>query len=94
MSNYKQSIFMKKKNYGIIVEENFYYPVTYIIKQDGTKVIENTMLKGMDMTENQIKQLYFSGYFEVKPTAEKVDEYLDFINNKRKCKSATINKIA
>jgi len=42
------------------------------------------MLKGGDMTENQIKELFFLGYFEEKPTQEEVDEYLDYINEKRK----------
>lgn len=28
------------------------------------------MLKGGDMTENQIKELYFLGYFEEKPDQE------------------------
>ncbi len=35
---------MKRRNYAIMVEENSHYPVSYTIKQDGTKVIENTML--------------------------------------------------
>lgn len=43
---------MKHRNYAIMVEENSHYPVSYTIKQNGTKVIENTMLKGGDMTEN------------------------------------------
>lgn len=75
---------MKRRNYAIMVEENSHYPVSYTIKQDGTKVIENTMLKGGDMTENQIKELVFLGYFEEKPTQEEVDEYLDYILLKRK----------
>ena len=80
----KQTFIMKHRNYAIMVEENSHYPVSYTIKQDGTKVIENTMLKGGDMTENQIKELFFLGYFEEKPTQEEVDEYLDYINEKRK----------
>jgi len=75
---------MEYRNYAIMVEENSHYPVSYTIKQDGTKVIENTMLKGGDMTENQIKELFFLGYFEEKPTQEEDDEYLDYINEKRK----------
>lgn len=63
---------MKYRNYAIMVKENSHYPVSYTIKQDGTKVIENTMLKGGDMTENQIKELFFLGYFEEKPTQEEV----------------------
>ena len=74
---------MKYRNYAIMVEENSHYPVSYTIKQNGEKVIENTMLKGGDMTENQIKELFFLGYFKEKPTQEEVDEYLDFLNNKK-----------
>ena len=37
------------------------YPVTYTIKQDGTKVNEPTMLKGDDLTELQIVQLFVKG---------------------------------
>jgi hypothetical protein len=78
---------MEYRNYAIMVRENSHYPVSYTIKQDGTKVIENTMLKGSDMTENQIKELFFLGYFKEKPTQEEVDEYLDYINEKRKKKT-------
>jgi len=57
---------MKKEkiNYAIMVDAELKYPVTYTIKQDGTKVIENTFLLGKDMTENQIKELYENGYFK------------------------------
>lgn len=70
---------MKHRNYAIMVEENSHYPVSYTIKQDGTKVIENTMLKGGDMTENQIKELFFLGYFEEKPTQEEDNEIFGFV---------------
>lgn len=50
-------------NYGTLVRANTLYPVTYTIKQDGTKVIENKMLPGGDLTEPQIKELVRSGYF-------------------------------
>lgn len=73
---------MKHRNYAIMVEENSYYPVSYTIKQDGTKVIENTMLKGCDMTKNQIKELFFYNYFNEKPTFEESDEYFSSIRNK------------
>jgi hypothetical protein len=73
---------MKNRNYALLVHENVSYPVSYTIKQNGTKVVENTMLKGGDMTENQIKELFFLGYFEEKPTQEEVDEYLDYLNEK------------
>jgi hypothetical protein len=50
---------MKKQiNYASLVDANKKYPVTYTIKQDGEKVIENTYLLGEDLTENQIKELY------------------------------------
>ena len=60
-----------------MVEENSHYPVTYTIKQNREKIIENTMLKGRDMTENQIKELFFLGHFKEKPKQEEVNEYLD-----------------
>jgi hypothetical protein len=50
-------------NYGIMVNQKNKYPVTYTIKHDGTKVIENTFLLGEDMTQNQIKELHDKGYF-------------------------------
>ncbi len=34
------------------------YPVSYTIKQDGTKVIGLSELKGEDLTENQIAELF------------------------------------
>ncbi|KKN20214.1 hypothetical protein LCGC14_0937960 [marine sediment metagenome] len=54
-------------NFALLVKEETKYPVTYTIKQNGDKVIGNTKLKGGDLTENQIKQLYFSGYFTPSP---------------------------
>lgn len=75
---------MKYINFALLVDQYKLYPVTYTIKQDGTKVIENTMLKGGDMTENQIKELFFLGYFDEKPTQDEVNEYLDSLIKKRK----------
>jgi len=46
-----------KINYGTLVDPEKEYPVTYTIAQDGTKTIQNTFLKGKDLTENQIKEL-------------------------------------
>lgn len=40
------------------VNPNQEYPVTYTIKQDGTKVYEPTILRGEDLTENQIAELF------------------------------------
>ena len=40
------------------VNPNQEYPVTYTIKQDGTKINEPTMLKGEDLTQNQIVELF------------------------------------
>lgn len=48
---------MEKINYGIMVDAETKYPVTYTIKQNGKKVIENTFLLGKDLTQNQIKEL-------------------------------------
>jgi len=53
-----------KPSYGSMVDPEAKYPVTYTIKQDGTKVIENTFLLGKDMTENQIKELFDNGTLE------------------------------
>lgn len=47
----------KHTNYATMVESDILYPVSYTIKQDGTKVFEKTYLKGSDLTENQIKEL-------------------------------------
>jgi hypothetical protein len=74
---------MKTINFALLVHENVSYPVTYIIKQNGQKVKENTFLKGGDLTENQIKELYYKGHFEEKPTQEEIDEYLDYLNEKK-----------
>jgi len=71
-------------NYAILVDEKTLYPVRYTIKQDGTKVYENTFLKGRDMTENQIKELYFKGFFKQKPTQQETDNYLDYLIRRRK----------
>lgn len=37
------------------------YPVTYTINHDGTRVNEPAMLKGEDLSENQIAQLFSKG---------------------------------
>ena len=68
---------MKYINFALLVAENTFYPVSYIIKQDGTKVFKKTELKGCDLTENQIKELYYKGYFSEKPTQEEINEYLN-----------------
>ena len=44
-------------NYGILVAPEQWYPVTYTIDQSGKKHIGATILKGKDLTENQIKEL-------------------------------------
>lgn len=64
-------------NFALLVNENDLYPVNYTIKQNGEKVKKPAKLKGGDLTENQIKQLYFSGYFDDKPTQEEIDNYID-----------------
>ncbi len=40
------------------VNPNQEYPVTYTIKQDGTRVNEPAILKGEDLTEPQITELF------------------------------------
>lgn len=42
-----------------LIDPEKMYDVTYTIKQDGTKVFENTKLLGKDLTENQIKEVAF-----------------------------------
>jgi hypothetical protein len=74
-------------NYAILVEEKKIYPVRYTIKHDGTKVNKNTFLQGRDMTENQIKELYFKGFFKHKPTPQETDNYLDYLISKKTFKS-------
>ena len=54
-------------NFALLVNEDDSYPVSYTIKQNGEKVKGHAKLKGGDLTENQIKQLYFSGNFKEKP---------------------------
>lgn len=56
---------MNKINYGTLVHPGYLYPVTYTIKQDGTKVIEQKMLPGEDLTEPQIKELVKKGWFRL-----------------------------
>ena len=73
-----------KMNYAILVNEKTLYPVRYTIKQNGTKVYEKTFLEGGDMTENQIKELYFKGFFNQKPTQEEIDNYLDYLIIRKK----------
>lgn len=46
-----------KPNYATLIKGNKKYPVTYTIKQDGTKVFKKGFLKGKDLTENQINEL-------------------------------------
>jgi uncharacterized protein YqgQ len=74
-------------NYAILVAEKTLYPVRYTIKQNGTKVYENTSLEGKDMTENQIKELYFKGFFNQKPSEQEIDNYLDYLISKKTFKS-------
>ncbi len=45
------------------------YPVSYTIKQDGTKIYENTFLLGKDLTEKQIEQL--NHFQPLSPSIEK-----------------------
>jgi hypothetical protein len=70
---------MNRINFATLVEEETLYPVTYTVRQNGDRIKENTTLRGGDLTENQIKELYYKGYFEQKPTQEEVDGYLDYL---------------
>lgn len=53
-------------NYALLVEEEKMYPTNYTVKHDGVKVYGEYNLKGGDLAENQIKQLYYSGFIKVK----------------------------
>lgn len=64
-------------NFALLVNENEVYPVSYTVNNKGEKIKEPAKLKGGDLTENQIKQLYFSGYFDDKPTTKEVNDYID-----------------
>ncbi len=74
-------------NYAILVNEKTLYPVRYTIKQNGAKVYAKTFLEGSDMTENQIKELYFKGFFNQNPTQEEIDNYLDYLISKKTFKT-------
>ena len=54
-------------------------------KEFKQKIVETIMPIAKNMTENQIKELFFLGYFEEKPTQEEVDGCLDYILTKKKC---------
>lgn len=49
----------KLRNAVKFIDPDQLYPVSYTIKQDGTKVNVPTMLKGKDLTEPQIAELVF-----------------------------------
>lgn len=46
-----------KINYGKLIDPEKWYPVSYTIKQDGTKVRVNANILGSHLTENQIKEI-------------------------------------
>lgn len=49
-------------NWALLVDPEKEYPVSYTIKQDGTKVNKPAILLGKDLTENQIKELRQNGH--------------------------------
>lgn len=49
-------------NWGTKVHPDYLYPVNYLIKPDGNKLFGNFELKGSDMTENQIIELFNNPY--------------------------------
>ncbi len=48
---------MAKPNYGIMVNADKMYPISYAIRQDGRKAYKKTFSKGSDLTENQIRDI-------------------------------------
>lgn len=53
-------------NYALLIDENKLYPVNYVIDGSGNKIKKKCKLKGSDLTENQIKELYFNNFFDNK----------------------------
>lgn len=51
-------------NYAILIDENTMYPVSYIVKQNGEKIMASSFLKGGDLTENQIKEYLLEEFYE------------------------------
>jgi hypothetical protein len=57
--NKKEHITAKlKRKLALEINPDEIYPVKYTIKQDRTKVMMPTYLKGKDLTENQIINLW------------------------------------
>lgn len=50
-----------KRELVLKIDPEKYYPVNYIILQNGSKVMKSTYLKGKDLTERQIINLYKQG---------------------------------
>ena len=78
-------------NFALLVNENDIYPVTYTFYRD-KKIIENTTLKGGDLTENQIKILFFSGQLKRKPTQEEIESHLLSVNLKEIKKTLNLSQ--
>ena len=78
-------------NFATLVNEDDIYPVTYTFYRD-KKIIKNTTLKGGDLTENQIKILFFSGQLKRKPTQEEMDSYLLSVNLKEIKKALNLSQ--
>lgn len=53
-----------------MIDQKSKYPVSYIISQDGTKIIGERELLGADLTENQIFELWESGILKTKTNAD------------------------
>jgi len=51
-----------KRELVLKVDPEKKYPVSYTIRQDGSKINKPTFLKGKDLTEPQIVSLWRNGY--------------------------------
>lgn len=49
-----------KRELVLKIEPGKYYPVSYTINQDGTRLYRKTFLKGEDLTEKQIIELWLN----------------------------------
>lgn len=59
--NFHQQEIVRQINPVKFIDPKKEYPVNYIISQSGEKIYKNQMLKGEDLTEPQIFELFFNG---------------------------------
>lgn len=59
--SFHQDQIFRKINPVKFVDAQKEYPVRYTITQSGEKIFKNQMLKGSDLTEPQVHELFFNG---------------------------------